>query len=461
MSTDKKPNGTNTGLRDSLIVFRKEMVDAFRDRKTLMMILLTAVLIGPLMLIALSVIVGQQEEKSERREVWVAGLERAPELHNYLLRQGMKVNEAPADYEAQLRDFRLGESVILIPEDYKEKQSRGESPELRVVFDSANRQSTVLVSRNVGLLSGYNREQGSLEMAMRGVAPAVLEPFRIQERNLASAQSRSSQMTAMVPWMVMMAVLFGGLTVALDTTAGERERASLEPLLTNPDHAVLPGVGQVDGCVGRGHGDCHHQRVELLPGQDADPERSLASHVPIWPWRGHLVPDHAAAPGRGGIGRADAGRHLRPHVQGSAKPLHGGVAGIPVGAHDCDHGFLGREALAPAGTQPGPANRDAAGAARGRIAPAAPDGAHRGERGGDGGVFGDTGAALEEPRNPLNRQGSRRGLGRQNGEVKKEPKGRVTRAILSTQPPAAAVHPARITRPCKPYPAPSADRVCN
>lgn len=234
MSTDKKPNGANTGLRDSLIVFRKEMVDAFRDRKTLMMILLTAVLIGPLMLIALSVIVGQQEEKSERREVWVAGLERAPELHNYLLRQGMKVNEAPADYEAQLRDFRLGESVILIPEDYKEKQSRGESPELRVVFDSANRQSTVLVSRNVGLLSGYNREQGSLEMAMRGVAPAVLEPFRIQERNLASAQSRSSQMTAMVPWMVMMAVLFGGLTVALDTTAGERERASLEPLLTNP-----------------------------------------------------------------------------------------------------------------------------------------------------------------------------------------------------------------------------------
>jgi sodium transport system permease protein len=234
MNTDKKTSSASTGLRDSLIVFRKEMVDAFRDRKTLMMILLTAVLIGPLMLIALSAIVGQQEEKSERREVWVAGLERAPELHNYLLRQGMKVNEAPADYEAQLRDFRLGESVILIPEDYKEKQSRGESPELRVVFDSANRQSTVLVSRNVGLLSGYNREQGSLEMAMRGVAPAVLEPFRIQERNLASAQSRSSQMTAMVPWMVMMAVLFGGLTVALDTTAGERERSSLEPLLTNP-----------------------------------------------------------------------------------------------------------------------------------------------------------------------------------------------------------------------------------
>lgn len=224
----------NTTLRDSLIVCRKELVDAVRDRKTLMMIFLSAVLIGPLMLVALSFIVSQQEEKSERREVWVAGLERSPELHNYLLRQGMKVNPAPTDYEAQLKDFRLGESVILVAEDYREQQAKGLAPELRVVFDSANRQSTVLVGRNVALLDGFSREQGLLELTTRGVAPAVLQPFRIQERNLASAQSRSSQITAMVPWMVMMAVLFGGLTVALDTTAGERERASLEPLLTNP-----------------------------------------------------------------------------------------------------------------------------------------------------------------------------------------------------------------------------------
>lgn len=224
----------NAALRDSWIVFRKEIVDSMRDRKTLMMIFLTAVLIGPVMLVAMSFVVSQQEEKAERREVWVAGLEHAPELHNYLLRQGMKVNPAPSDFESQLRDSRLGESVIWVAEDDQEKQSTGQSPELRVVFDSANRQSTVLVGRNVALLEGFNREQGLLELSTRGVAPAVLQPFRIQERNLASAQSRSSQLTAMVPWMVMMAVLFGGLTVALDTTAGERERASLEPLLTNP-----------------------------------------------------------------------------------------------------------------------------------------------------------------------------------------------------------------------------------
>ncbi len=221
-------------MNASWIVFRKEMVDAFRDHKTLLILLISTVLMGPLMMLLMSTIVAKQEEKSELREVWVADLERAPALHNFLLRQGMKVNVAPPDYEARLRDFKFGESVIAVADDYQEKLTLGEAPELRVVFDSANRQSGVLVGRNLGLLRAFNREQGLLELALRGVAPAVLEPFKVQERNLADAQSRSAQLTAMVPWVVIMAVLFGAMTVALDTTAGERERASLEPLLTNP-----------------------------------------------------------------------------------------------------------------------------------------------------------------------------------------------------------------------------------
>ncbi len=231
-------------LRGSWIVFCKEIVDAVRDRKTLLMIFISAVVMGPLMLVVLSLVVSQQEEKSERREVWVAGLERAPALHNYLLRQGLTVHPAPADFEAQLRDFRLGDAVIVVDEDYAARQSKGEAPDLYVVFDSANRQSSTMVGRDMALLDGFNREQAMLEMATRGVAPAVLQPYRIQERNLASAQSRSSQMTAMVPWMVMMAVLFGSLTVALDTTAGERERASLEPLLSNPVTPLALVVGK-------------------------------------------------------------------------------------------------------------------------------------------------------------------------------------------------------------------------
>jgi len=84
------------------------------------------------------------------------------------------------------------------------------------------------------LLQGFNREQALLRLAWRGVAPALLEPVQLEERDLADPASRAAQLSAMVPFFVLMAVLYGALNAALDTTAGERERGSLEPLLLNP-----------------------------------------------------------------------------------------------------------------------------------------------------------------------------------------------------------------------------------
>ena len=62
----------------------------------------------------------------------------------------------------------------------------------------------------------------------------VMEPVQVEERDLASSQTRATQITGMLPFFVLMAVLTGALNAALDTTAGERERGSLEPLLMNP-----------------------------------------------------------------------------------------------------------------------------------------------------------------------------------------------------------------------------------
>ena len=73
-----------------------------------------------------------------------------------------------------------------------------------------------------------------LNLALRGIAVQVLEPMRVDERDLANQQTRATRITGMVPYFVLMAVLYGALTAALDTTAGERERGSLEPLLMNP-----------------------------------------------------------------------------------------------------------------------------------------------------------------------------------------------------------------------------------
>ncbi|MGY4831578.1 ABC transporter permease [Sphaerotilaceae bacterium SBD11-9] len=216
------------------VVFRKELVDALRDRRTLLVVLLSAVLLGPMVLIALSGLLASFEARAERRVVVAVGMEHAPGLKNFLERQSFSVKTAPADHEARLRNSRLGDAVLVVPERFEAELLAGEQPVLEVVSDSGNRQSQASAGRLVQLVQAYGRERGQVSLLMRGVSPELLSPLQVEERDLASTQTRAAQLTGMLPFFVIMAVLYGALNAALDTTAGERERASLEPLLMTP-----------------------------------------------------------------------------------------------------------------------------------------------------------------------------------------------------------------------------------
>src|SRR6185369_7312125 len=102
------------------------------------------------------------------------------------------------------------------------------------------------------LLDGFNQEQGTLRLAVRGVAPAAVQSVQVDERDLANPASRAAQLTAMLPFFVLMAVVYGSLNAALDTTAGERERGSLEPLLATPAarRSLVVGKWGAVFCVG-------------------------------------------------------------------------------------------------------------------------------------------------------------------------------------------------------------------
>jgi len=215
-------------------VYLKELIDALRDRRTLMMVLLSSVAIGPLVLVLISNLVAGIEKRAEARELVVVGIEHAPTLHNFLQRQTYTVRAAPADYEQALRDNKLGEPVLLVPATFEADLARGEPPLLEVVSSAANQRANTGTGPLLRLLRAFNQEQATLRLAVRGVAPAALETVRVQERDLADPATRAAQLATMVPFFVLMAVLYGALNAALDTTAGERERGSLEPLLMNP-----------------------------------------------------------------------------------------------------------------------------------------------------------------------------------------------------------------------------------
>ncbi|WP_374338209.1 ABC transporter permease [Methyloversatilis sp.] len=238
-------------LRPALAVWKKDLLEALRDRRALFIVLIGSVLTGPLVLWALSGMLAGLEARAERRVVMVSGAAHAPPLMNYLARQGYTVIDAPADHEAQLRSGRLGEPVLVIDDDFMPALARGDLPVLYIVSDSGNRRAEAGTTRLRRALSGFSSEQSSLALVMRGVAPAALDVLDLQERDLASVQARAAQLFAVLPFFVIMGVLYGALGPALETTAGERERGALTAQLLTPvpRGALVLGKWAAVACV--------------------------------------------------------------------------------------------------------------------------------------------------------------------------------------------------------------------
>jgi sodium transport system permease protein len=254
-------------MRAALAVFRKELLDALRDRRTLVAVLLSSVAMGPLVLVLISALVSGIEKRAEAREVVVVGIEHAPTLRNFLERQTYAVREAPEGYEQLLRDSKIGDPVLVIPANFEQELAVGRTPVVEVVSSSANTRAQGSVGRLLQLLRGFNREQATLQLAVRGLAPDVLEALRVEERDLANPATRAAQLAFMVPFFVLMAVLYGALNAALDTTAGERERGSLEPLMMNPATPMALALGKWGAVASVGMLIAVLSCFSFLPGQ--------------------------------------------------------------------------------------------------------------------------------------------------------------------------------------------------
>lgn len=216
-------------------VYRKELVDALRDRRTLISVILSSVAVGPLVLVLISTMISGIEQRADAREVLAAGgAATAPTLRNYLERQNLKVVTAPADFEQRLLDKSLGDPVLVAPADFEARLAAGEAPVVEVVYNSAHQGAQSGLSRLERVLSGFNNERAGVQLALRGVSTALVRSVQVESRDLANPQTRGAVLTGMLPFFVLMAVLYGALNAALDTTAGERERGSLEPLLMTP-----------------------------------------------------------------------------------------------------------------------------------------------------------------------------------------------------------------------------------
>ena len=213
-------------------VFRKELIDHLRDRRSIFSGLLMP-LLGPLMMLGVFALLASWMREDRPLKVPVAGAKNAPTLIAFLQRNGAEVSDAPADYEAQVRDGKL-DFAISVPEEYGKEFEAGRSAPLQIVDDSSQNKARPQVLRARRLLELYVRRVSALRMIARGVSPTLVAPLELTEVDLATPEKTAANVLGMLPVYLLMAVFVGGLYLAIDCAAGERERQSLEALLVNP-----------------------------------------------------------------------------------------------------------------------------------------------------------------------------------------------------------------------------------
>jgi sodium transport system permease protein len=225
-------------MRALFTVFVKEFLENLRDRRTLVSALLFGPLFGPLLFGAMVSRTLNQSviESDEPLQITISGGEHAPNLMRYLESQGVKLVFAPLSEGAARAAVRRGAApvVVIVPPDYAPRFTAAAPAPLLLVADSSDSQTRKSAERVRLLLANYGSGIAQLRLQLRGVSPLLAVPVAVHEIDVTTPTGRAVVVLGFMTYFVLFAVLMGGLYLAIDSTAGERERGSLEALLSLP-----------------------------------------------------------------------------------------------------------------------------------------------------------------------------------------------------------------------------------
>jgi sodium transport system permease protein len=115
---------------------------------------------------------------------------------------------------------------------------------VRLIYDRSRDRARPAINSAESLLASYSRLWGTQRLLLRGIAPEVARPLKVEDIDLATPQQSGSLILFLVAFYGLFASMMGGMAPALDATAGERERGSLEPLLATPTTPIQLALGK-------------------------------------------------------------------------------------------------------------------------------------------------------------------------------------------------------------------------
>ena len=166
-------------------------------------------------------------------EIPINGADNATNLVAYLEQQGVIVLPAIDDPEAQVQKQDVN-VVIKIPEHFGEDWQQGRPATVELIADPSRPDSRGAMHRVRALLYSYGQGIGQLRLQLRGVSPQLGSAVVVKDIDVSTPKSRAILVLIFLPYVLMLTAFTGGMHIAIDITAGEKERGSLEPLLINP-----------------------------------------------------------------------------------------------------------------------------------------------------------------------------------------------------------------------------------
>jgi sodium transport system permease protein len=231
------------------IVFAKEMLENLRDRRVILSAFLFGVLLAPVIFGLTTSLASKRVAESQDKplKLAVSGSEHAPNLLHFLEENGTEIRTVAMAPDQAITEVRAGREdlVLLIDAEYGRKLQAGEPAPLDLVVDTANQQTSSSAERARRLLEAYGGQLASLRLLVRGISPEVVQPVDVRTLDVATPAGRSLLILGMMTYFSFMSMLVGGFYLAIDTTAGERERGSLEPLLGLPVNRAELIVGKI------------------------------------------------------------------------------------------------------------------------------------------------------------------------------------------------------------------------
>jgi len=225
-------------IRAIRTVMQKELRESLRDRRTLVNSLLVGPVLAPLFFIlvlklALSRSVATQDELVP---VTVVNAAEAPNFVQQLRESGLEVNLREGT-EAEIRGWITAENelvVLRVPESFGTRFAAGRPAPVQLYSDGSDSTAGKRATRIAAAVAGYSARVAGLRLQARGISSAVVQPVIVDDVDVSTPSTRATLLLGMLSYVILLATLMGGLYLAIDATAGERERGSLESLLTLP-----------------------------------------------------------------------------------------------------------------------------------------------------------------------------------------------------------------------------------